>query len=184
MSVRNWMIASAALVVIAGITQRRAIQNMMIGVNNETLQNKNVQAFLKMIRVGEGTADALGYQRLFGYKGGAQFASFADHPRQSVTRGTLTSTAAGAYQILRGTWDEVKASYSLPDFAPHSQDLAAVALVKRRGALLDVIEGRFTDAVKKCSNEWASLPGAPYGQPTVTLASAIDNFKKNGGVIA
>jgi muramidase (phage lysozyme) len=78
----------------------------------------------------------------------------------------ITSTAAGAYQFLARTWDEVAAALELPDFSPQSQDVAALWLIRRRGALADLREGRFDDFVAKCAKEWASLPGSPYGQPT------------------
>ncbi|HLP99266.1 MAG TPA: glycoside hydrolase family 104 protein [Sideroxyarcus sp.] len=183
---KHILIGGAALLVVLvlAVTQRRAIFNMMIAVDDATLANKNVQAFLKMIRIGEGTSDALGYQRIYGSRSGAQFVDFSDHPRRSVTAAGITSTAAGAYQILRGTWDELVSKYGFADFSPHSQDLAAVALLKRRGALLDVMEGRFDAAISKCAKEWASLPGSPYGQPTVKLADARSNYQRFGGVIA
>lgn len=148
-------------------------------------KNRNVRAFLAMIRAGEGTADAGGYSRLFG---GQQFTSFADHPRVKVTRifagKPITSTAAGAYQFLVGTWDECAAALDLPDFSPASQDAAAVYLIRRRGALADVKAGNFAEAVRKCAKEWASLPGSPYGQPTKTLAQAMATYKANGGTYA
>lgn len=153
----------------------------------ETIDTKhpNVRAFLAMIRAGEGTADPAGYSRLFG---GAQFASFADHPRIAVTRTLagkpLTSTAAGAYQFLARTWDECRAALNLPDFSPASQDAAAVYLIRRRGALSDVKAGRFNEAVRKCAKEWASLPGSPYGQPVKTLAQARKTYETNGGTYA
>lgn len=147
--------------------------------------DRNVRAFLMMIRVGEGTSDPAGYSRLFG---GQQFASFADHPRLKVTRNyagkPITSTAAGAYQFLVGTWDEVRAALDLPDFSPASQDAAAVYLIRRRGALADVKAGRFNEAVRKCAKEWASLPGSPYGQPVKTIQQARATYEKNGGTYA
>lgn len=146
------------------------------------LTDPNVQAFLKMIRVGEGTTDEDGYRRHFG---GELFESFADHPRRVVTKrlGTrmLSSTAAGAYQFLRDTWDGVAAALKLRDFSPRNQDIAAVYLVARRGALEDVIAGRVRIAIEKCAKEWASLPGSPYGQPTKTLTQALDLYAGYGG---
>lgn len=59
--------------------------------------------------------------------------------------------------------------------------MGALFLIKRRGALEDVIAGRFESAVKKCNREWASLPGSPYGQPTKTMADALDVYVKHGG---
>ncbi len=148
-------------------------------------EDRNVRAFLMMIRAGEGTADAGGYSRLFG---GQQFSSFADHPRLKITRTfagkPLTSSAAGAYQFLIQTWDECRRALDLPDFTPASQDAAAVYLIRRRGALADVKAGRFAEAVRKCAKEWASLPGSPYGQPVKTMAQARQTYETNGGTYA
>jgi len=142
------------------------------------VSDSNVQAFLRLIRTGEGTNDAGGYSRMFG---GGSFASFADHPRKAITRGGLTSTAAGAYQFLSKTWDDMVRQYGFTDFSPANQDVAAVALIKRRRALADVVAGRFDAAIAKCNKEWASLPGSPYGQPTLTLAKARQVLLAYGG---
>ncbi len=141
----------------------------------------NVMAFLRVIRTGEGTDGPKGYRMLFG---GDTFASFADHPRIAVTRGSLTSTAAGAYQILARTWDDLQGSLALPDFSPPYQDIAALFLIRRRGALADVQAGNFDSAIAKVAKEWASMPGSPYGQPTISLARAEDVYTSSGGSIA
>ncbi len=145
----------------------------------------NVQAFLRVIRAGEGTAGADGYRTMFG---GGLFESYADHPRVAVTAKLggrlLTSTAAGAYQFLSRTWDEAAAALSLQDFSPASQDAAAVFLIRRRGALADVRAGRFDAAVSKLGREWASLPGSPYGQPTRTIEQARAVYESEGGSYA
>ncbi|WP_191240013.1 glycoside hydrolase family 24 protein [Pandoraea pnomenusa] len=154
------------------------VSNIFTSVTS-AIADPNAQAFLTLIRTGEGTLGDVGYRTLFG---GGTFNSFADHPNIRVTRGSLTSTAAGAYQILYGTWLEMKAAYDLPDFSPASQDIAAIGLIKRRGALADVLAGRFDAAIAKCNKEWASLPGSPYGQPTLTLARAHDVLANAGGV--
>lgn len=150
----------------------------------EALKNSNVRAFLRMIRYGEGTTDKDGYRRMFG---GTLFDSFADHPRQVQTfplkkGGTLSSSAAGAYQFLTRTWDGLVREYGFPNFSPEYQDLGAIALIKGRKALDDVIAGRFEDAVIKCNKEWASLPESPYGQPTTTMAEAKQHYIDEGGV--
>lgn len=147
------------------------------------LANVNVLAFLAVIRAGEGTSDEDGYRRLFG---GELVDSLADHPRRSVTRTLggkpITSTAAGAYQFLRGTWDECRAALSLPDFSPTSQDLAAVFLIRRRRALEHAVSGRLSEAIAACAREWASLPGSPYGQPVKTLAQCRATYEAAGGL--
>ncbi len=152
----------------------------------DALASTNVRAFLRMLRHGEGTSDADGYRRMFG---GKLFDSFDDHPRQvqsfKLRNGTLLkSSAAGAYQFLARTWDGVVKQYGFTDFSPHSQDLGAIALIIGRKALDDVIAGRFDAAVAKCNREWASLPGSPYGQPTVTLATIREIYVQAGGAFA
>lgn len=163
--------------------QKGALENMagVIGVNDYTLGLPNVQAMLKTIRVGEGTSDALGYYRLVGNKSGAQFTDMSDHPRIIVDLGSIKSSAAGAYQFLIGTWDWLANKYDLPDFSPHSQDLGALGLFVRRGALQDVVDGNLAAAISKLNKEWASLPGSPYGQHTLTLAQEEVSFAKFGG---
>lgn len=145
------------------------------------LLNANVKAFLKVIRRGEGTSDAGGYNRLFG---GGSFSSFVDHPRQLVKKSGYTSTAAGAYQFIISTWDETARELGLKDFTPASQDLAAVGRIAARGALEDVKAGRFEAAIRKCAREWASLPYSPYGQPVISIATAQSVYSANGGSYA
>ena len=95
----------------------------------------------------------------------------------------VDSTAAGAYQFLSRTWDECAAALSLPDFSPPMQDLAAVFLIRRRGALVDVQAGRIEAAIRKCAREWASLPGSPYGQPTRSMEQALATYRQYGGSV-
>lgn len=147
-------------------------------VDLSALSHPNVQAMLRVIRAGEGTADEAGYRRIFG---GQLFSSYADHPRVLVTKGGYRSTAAGAYQILESTWDETRKMMGLSDFSPASQDKAAVGRIAARGALPDVLAGRFDTAIKKIAKEWASLPGSPYGQPTISLTRARQLYASAGG---
>ena len=54
----------------------------------------------------------------------------------------------------------------LKDFSPKSQDaVAALQRIKEeRGALPMIDRGDIRQAIDRCSNIWASLPGAGYGQ--------------------
>lgn len=154
------------------------------------LAHDNVQAFLRVLRAGETNQDGSAYTVLFG---GGRFDSVEDHPRarfyekndEFIKNGKKDyTTAAGAYQIVESTWDPIARQYGLNDFGPTNQDIAAVALIHRRGALEDVIAGRFDEAVRKCNREWASLPGSPYGQPTRSLADARKTYREYGGCFA
>ena len=102
------------------------------------LADANVQAFLRVIREGETDQTDAAYRTIVG---GGLFDSFDDHPRKFVyvQLFNVRSSAAGAYQFLSRTWDECAAALQLPDFSPAMQDLAAVFLIRRRGALADVI---------------------------------------------
>jgi lysozyme len=139
---------------------------------------KNLRAFLIMIQYSEGTLGKDAYRKLFG---GGLFTDFSKHPDTPVTRGSLTSTAAGAYQILFKTWQEIQQKLRLQDFSPSSQDKAAIELIKRRKALEDVLAGRFSQAIEKCKKEWASLPGAGYNQRERSANSLLSVYKIAGG---
>lgn len=153
----------------------------MSQVTPALLQNANVQAMLKVIRRGESSMDDDAYLMLYG---GGYFDDFADHPRIKVTAGGYTSTAAGAYQFLSSTWDETARIVGLRDFSPESQDLAAVARMVYRRALDDVLRGDLAAALPKLGKEWASLPGSPYGQPTISMDVARATYTQNGGAFA
>lgn len=136
------------------------------------LQSPRVRAFLRVIREGESSQTDEAYRTVVG---GGVFQSYDDHPRRLIDLPSLgvKSTAAGAYQFLARTWDGCREALGLPDFSPASQDLAAVYLIHGRGALDDVLAGDIATAIGKCAKEWASLPGSPYGQPTLTMPKAL-----------
>lgn len=133
------------------------------------LKNPQVRKFLDLIAHTEGT-QGNGYRTAFG---GGRLSSLSDHPRYSKSftqkNGKKnTTSAAGRYQFLRGTWDGLARQYGLKDFGPQSQDIGAVALLAQNGALGHILKGDWQGAVKKSGATWASLPSAPksYSQPT------------------
>lgn len=157
----------------------------MSTVDKALVNNRNVRAMLAVIRRGEGTAGVNGYSTLFG---GGLFSSFADHPRKAVSKWGHTSTAAGAYQFLSSVWDETRDKMGLVDFSPASQDLGALGRMAARGVLGDVLAGRIEKAIAGNGSrghglrwEWASLPGSPYGQGTISIATAKSVFTAAGG---
>jgi muramidase (phage lysozyme) len=103
--------------------------------------------------------------------GGSQFDDFSDHPRQPVliTSGPNKgkySSAAGKYQFLGSTWDDIADRYDIPDFSPASQDQAAWALAteeyKRdtgRDLEADLSAGDLSRVAPSLRNQWTSLPG-------------------------
>jgi muramidase (phage lysozyme) len=153
----------------------------------EALKHPNVQAGMAVIRTAEGTFDEDGYRRHFG---GELFdiSNGWQHPHKAITKkhgkSVITSTAAGAGQFLSKTWRGLQAQYDIPDFSPAWQDFGIVALIAGRGALNALIAGRFDEFVTRCNREWASLPGSPYGQPTISLERAREIFYLHGGTVA
>ena len=147
------------------------------------LQNPNMVAFLRAIRLGEGTSDEMGYYRIVG---GGTFSDDSVHPHVSVflPKYNVHSTAAGAYQLIFPTWSGLCKQYSFPDFSPECQDEAAVALIAEKHALDDVLCGRLSDAVQKCSTIWASLPGSTAGQRTEDFNAVQQVYLNNGGKLA
>ena len=155
--------------------------NSIVSIVLENENNPNLKAFLKTLRFGEGTFDDGGYNRIFG---GSKFSSYADHPRIMIRANGISSNAAGAYQFLSTTWDDLRNRYgadSLPDFSPKSQDRAAMFLLADNGALRNAINGDFEIAVNKVAHIWASLPGAGYNQPEVAMAKIKELYLKLKG---
>lgn len=107
---------------------------------------------------------------------------YSDHPRKLVKiRKGLSSTAAGAYQILSRYWDHYKDTLDLPDFGPLSQDIYAIQQLREQRALELIKEGRIAEAIERCSNIWASFPGAGYGQHEQSMVRMLHAYKTARG---
>ncbi len=143
------------------------------------LVNPQVRAFLDTIAWAEGTLGTDGYRMQFT---GVKFSSLADHPRKVICASSYgqkrCSNAAGRYQFLDHTWDEVAKKLNIIDFYPISQDLVAIELIKIEGGLEDIKAGRFETAIKKVANRWASLPGNSYGQPKKSMSELRKFYQK------
>ena len=55
--------------------------------------------------------------------------------------------------------------------------------IKECGALPMIDRGDIRQAIDRCSNIWASLPGAGYGQFEHKADSLIAKFKEAGGTV-
>jgi lysozyme len=163
---------------------------------DEMSADKNLSAFLMALRYGEGTAGPDGFNLLCG---GGRFADYARHPALSGWGGWrmplamaqaagfpngAVSTAAGAFQINRPTYNRVAAKLGLSDFSPATQIAIAVELIREKGALADAQAGRARVAADKVRKVWASLPGAGYGQHEVASNTFINKYTNAGGTLA
>ena len=153
----------------------------MVEINNQR------KAFLDMLAWSEGTDNGRQKTRNHGYDvivGGELFTDYSDHPRKLVTLNPkLKSTGAGRYQLLSCWWDAYRKQLGLKDFSPKSQDAVALQQIKERGALPMIDRGDIRQAIDRCSNIWASLPGAGYGQFEHKADSLIAKFKEAGGTV-
>lgn len=149
--------------------------------------NSQRKAFLDMLAWSEGTDKPGQPTKNHGYDvivGGSLFTDYSDHPRKLVTLNPkLKSTAAGRYQLLSRWWDAYRKQLGLKDFSPASQDAVALQQIKERRALELIDSGDIRQAIDRCSNIWASLPGAGYGQFEHKADSLIAKFKEAGGTV-
>lgn len=126
------------------------------------------RAVLGVIRDAEGTSKYADAYRVAG--GGKHTLQSLDSPNfvmwgfKDKTGKGNQSSATGAYQFLRGTWDGLQKKYGFKDFSPRSQDLGALALMKDAGAFPYIQRGDYAGAFNAIRKIWASLPGAGYNQ--------------------
>jgi len=157
-----------------------------------------------MVSHSEGTDRAADpYRVVYGYK--HEIHDLAYHPAEVRPDGTCewhgeklpdamciaaglhppcVSTAAGRYQITKGTWLRLKGILVLKNFGPDAQDDCGVQLIKEHGALDLIFAGEVAAAISKCSSEWASLPGNQAGQPQRTFAQLLNVYSSSGGGFA
>lgn len=171
----------------------------------------NLAAFLKMIQYTEGTFNQPNpYAVCYGYSHIIQ--NFSDHPANTgewtgkvlpnsycaavgLPNG-CKSTAAGAYQFLRPTWNGIKNKLGNIRFDKAGQDAGAIELIRGKkrkvgdwdnerwiSALDDIQNGNLFAAIEQCNTIWASLPGSPYGQPIKTYAQCEKFYIEQGGRI-
>jgi len=139
------------------------------------------KAMLNTIAFSEGTSGTCGND---GYSTGYAvhcFSSCTKHPGKVWSAGGYKSSAAGRYQFLSKTWSGL----GYASFSPKNQDLGALRLIANRGVTLPTSRAltatEFSNAMRKMSGEWASLPFSPYGQPTKSLSSVRGKYCKLAG---
>lgn len=137
---------------------------MKLSQLQQAYANPNVRKFLDLIAQAEGVKH--GYNTMFGNE---RFSNLSTHPNvrkafKQTDGQTNYTTAAGRYQFLNSTWNNLAKRYGFRDFSPQAQDLGAIALIAGRGALDDVLKGNWQAAIQKTGKEWASLPSSTYKQ--------------------
>ena len=104
--------------------------------------------------------------------GGELFTDYSDHPRKLVTlnpNSNQQAPDATSFSVTGGCAH--RKQLGLKDFSPKSQDAVALQQIKERGALPMIDRGDIRQAIDRCSNIWASLPGAGYGCPSIRLTA-------------
>ena len=152
----------------------------MVEINNQR------KAFLDMLAWSEGTDNGRQKTRNHGYDvivGGELFTDYSDHPQTCHAKPKTQINRRGRYQLLSRWWDAYRKQLGLKDFSPKSQDAVALQQIKERGALPMIDRGDIRQAIDRCSNIWASLPGAGYGQFEHKADSLIAKFKEAGGTV-
>jgi muramidase (phage lysozyme) len=167
---------------------------------SETLaDDPRIKAFLDVLGFTEGTGTNYGkvvngrvisapYNPELVGKYNVSVTNLNRHPEILVqVNASIKSTAAGRYQFLGSTWEEL----NMPDFTARSQDVGAVKLMKRRKMIEPLLGGNLRSAVTNGAPEWASLPtagGGSYygGQPSRTFEeitteynSALQRYQQN-----
>ena len=154
-------------------------------ITPEQAGGQNVCAFLDAIAYTEGTDNNRQPTKDRGYDvivGGGLFTDYSKHPNKLVRlNASLSSTAAGRYQILHRFWRHYQPMLDLPDFGPISQDRYAIQQLKEQGVLGRIQAGEFEKAVLRVNNIWASLPGSPYGQHTYSMNEMKAIYVMHGG---
>lgn len=103
--------------------------------------------------------------------GGTKFNDFSAHPSQPIKIKTgpnkgKFSSAAGKYQFIEPTWNDIAKKAGLQDFSPESQDKAAWYLAQEeykrdtgRDLQSDLKAGDLSRVPSSLRNQWTSMPG-------------------------
>ena len=155
-------------------------------ITNEEL---NLRAFMSTFRMAENYSAGYPteYNFLYGQKkdGGGTFTDstyvqkpvdYKDHPNKFVVSWGIpeAQSPAGAYQINKKTWDDLKDEVGVKDFSPQSQDIFAKYLMFQR-AESEIKSGDVENAMKKLNGRWSSLPGGKH--PQINMQQGKEIFK-------
>jgi muramidase (phage lysozyme) len=132
----------------------------------EMLKLARMRAMLRLIRSDEnnGASDDNAYHARYGNRdpmSDKDMINYVPKDEKFINKkGKLEHhTAAGAYRILRETWQEVSRVPGIKDFTPANQDVAAIYLINKDDAARDIEAGNLAEAIRKLNHRWTSLPG-------------------------
>lgn len=143
------------------------------------VQLNNARDYLNMLASSEGTASRgdRGYNVMFR---GDLVNDYSRHPNivhtyidKNGKQGK--STAAGRYQFLNSTYENMAKKLGIKDFSPESQDKVAIALMLEKG--VDFNDGAdFGTNLRKINNVWTSLAGSTLGAQYHSVRSFQQNL--------
>jgi len=140
--------------------------------------NANVKAWQQVVRHRESSHADNAYYMI---SGGGVISTLHEYPwpDESTKKGWK---AVGAGQFIPHTWYGLARQYpkDCNNFGRYAQDFGIVALTAGRGALQDVLNGDIITAIRKCREEWTSLPGAAENKK-YTIEEALAVYMQFGG---
>lgn len=115
---------------------------------------------------------------------GQRFDSYDSHPaiRTALANGKYT-TAAGKFQITKGTYDWIAPMLGITDFSPDSQERISTALAAIKkdsngvSALEHIVNGNYEQATSLLQSTWAALPQA--GNNRVSYEAFYNDLNNN-----
>ncbi len=151
-----------ALGLKAGLQQQDPTEEL-----GRLLEDPRVRALLDVIKRAEGGGVATLYGGQEWQGGMDEFPPWSGKRFWNKKKGKYETThAAGLYQFQPGTYEGIGREFSLPrDFSERTQDLHAVGLLKKLGALDALFSKGFGATIPLLGAQWASIPG-PLGGPT------------------
>ena len=141
----------------------------MVEINNQR------KAFLDMLAWSEESDNGRQKTRNHGYDvivGGELFTDYSDHPRKLVTLKPKTqiNRRRRRYQLLPVGGMLYRKQFT-ERLLSEKSDAMALQQIKERGALPMIDRGDIRQAIDRCSNIWASLPGAGYVSSSIRLTA-------------
>ena len=153
----------------------------MVEINNQRA------AFLDMLAWSEGTDNGRQKTRNHGYDvitGGELFTDYSDHPRKLVTLNQNSNQQvpdATSFFPVGGM--PTASSLAWKTSLRKVRTLWHCSRLGERGALPMIDRGDIRQAIDRCSNIWASLPGAGYGQFEHKAGQPDCKIQRSGGTV-